>query len=92
MFIDEKQALFTFQGLNIAEKRCDTFKFNEVKPITQYMKCLKYGHLHYMCKAKANCQICVKDHETRLHKCHVYESTKVYAHVFIKCVNCGENH
>ncbi len=34
MFTDEKQALFTLQGLNIAKKRCDTFKFNEVKPIT----------------------------------------------------------
>ncbi len=34
MFTDEKQALFALQGLNIAEKRCDTFKFNEVKLIT----------------------------------------------------------
>ncbi len=34
MFTNEKQALFTLQGLNIAEKRYDTFKFNEVKPIT----------------------------------------------------------
>ncbi len=33
MFTDEKQALFTLQGLNIAEKRCNTFKFNEVKSI-----------------------------------------------------------
>ncbi len=56
------------------------------------MKCLKYEHLHYMCKAKVNCQICVKDHETRLHKCHVYECTKVCAHVSIKCVNCDENY
>jgi len=34
MFTDEKQALFTLQGLNIAEKRCNTFKFNEVKSTT----------------------------------------------------------
>ncbi len=56
------------------------------------MKCLKYKHLHYICKAKLNYQICTKDHETRLHKCHVCESAKVCAHVFIKCVNYGENH
>ncbi len=31
MFINEKQALFTLQDLNIAEKRYNTFKFNEVK-------------------------------------------------------------
>ena len=92
MFTNEKQALFTLQDLNIAEKRCDTFKFHEVKLITQCMKCLKYGHLHYMCKAKLNYQICAKDHETRLYKCHVCESTKICAHVFIKYVNCGENH
>ncbi len=92
MFIDEKQALFTLQDLNIAKKRCDTFKFNEVKLTTQCMKCLKYEHLHYMCKAKSNYQICAKDHETRLYKCHVCKSTKICVHVFIKCVNCGENH
>ena len=34
MFNDEKQALFTLQELNIAEKRCSTAKFNEVKLIT----------------------------------------------------------
>ncbi len=34
MFTDEKQALFTLQDLNIAKKRCNTFKFNEVKFIT----------------------------------------------------------
>ncbi len=35
MFIDKKQALFTLQDLNIAGKKCNTFKFNEVKFITQ---------------------------------------------------------
>ena len=30
--------------------------------------------------------------EHGLHKCHICESTKVCAHVSIKCVNCGENH
>jgi len=34
MFTDEKQALFTLQDLNIVKKRCDTFKFNEVKSTT----------------------------------------------------------
>ena len=45
------------------------------------MKCLKYEHLHYMCKEKLNYQICAKDHETKLHKYYVCESTKVCAHV-----------
>ena len=30
MFNDEKQVLFALQGLNIAEIRCRTAKFNEV--------------------------------------------------------------
>ncbi len=34
MFTDKKQALFTLPDFNIAKKRCDTFKFNEVKSIT----------------------------------------------------------
>ena len=55
MFNDEKQALFALQELNIAEKRCSTAKFNEVKLITQCTKCLKYEHMHYTCKAKSNC-------------------------------------
>ncbi len=92
MFINEKQALFALQDFNIAKKRCDTFKFNEVKSTTQCMKCLKYEHLHYMCKVKLNYQICAKDHETRLYKCYICKIIKVYAHVFIKCVNCSENH
>ncbi len=56
------------------------------------MKCLKYEYLYYMCKVKLNYQICAKDHETRFYKCYVYKSIKVCAYVFIKCVNCGENH
>ncbi len=56
------------------------------------MKCLKYEYLHYMCKVKLNYQICTKDHETKLYKCYIYKSTKIYTHVFIKCINCGENH
>ena len=45
-----------------------------------------------MCKVKLNYQICVKDHETKLYKCYVCKSTKVCAYIFIKCVNCNENH
>ncbi len=62
MFINEKQALFTLQDFNIAEKRCNKFKFNEVKFIKQCIKRLKYEYLHYMCKVKLNYQICTKDY------------------------------
>ena len=59
----------------------------------QYFKCQQFGHYTHTCKNAVKCQICSKNHPTRLHICRICETTgQVCVHTVYKCSNCGENH
>ncbi len=69
----------------------EQYKSADIK--TQCQKCQKFGHATRHCVNQNWCQICAKNHNTKLHRCQICNTTGVECpHAKLKCKNCGEDH
>ena len=93
IFNFEKKSINAVKNeLIIAEAICKCSKYVNIKLTDQCNKCQQYDHMSTKCSNAIKCRLCVKNHDTKDHKCHICTSKDTCSHSKLKCVNCSQKH